>query len=146
MITPNNIKERIRYIDSVISLYEREKDVLNKLIEIYSQPAYSDIKELEDTLIKEERRNNRREEIISKDSFNTSNDTEASISTKLEFAVDLIYNNCKNSNMTIVDLRPEKFKNLSNWAFYEGINILIRRGFLERTIGPCKYKIIGLKK
>lgn len=48
VITIKNIKERLAYVETVIKLYEDERAGLQLLTEVYSNPRYADIKQLEE--------------------------------------------------------------------------------------------------
>lgn len=50
MITTANINHRLEYIDKVIALYENERTTLRTLAQIYKDPIYKDVRELEKLL------------------------------------------------------------------------------------------------
>lgn len=48
MITINDIKRRIEYVEKILALYEGEKEALQSLSTIYSNVAYQDVRALEE--------------------------------------------------------------------------------------------------
>jgi len=47
MITPTNIEQRKQHIQHAIALYQTELDLLDRLKNLYKDPAYIEVKELE---------------------------------------------------------------------------------------------------